>query len=495
MTDREFDSYLEDIMDTPPPEELSGEFTPWRAAMNRILWGTVWTTLTFRFWNLDVILPAVGWIMLLLGYRALRRENIWFRLGYGISCFRLCFWLLNFALNATIFAGEPALAPWRTAAGYSMILPGFLILLALRNGIRSVQKKSGLPPHGGNGMLVWFVLIVILALLQISGLTAWGLMIAYVCILRNLFALSKELDEAGYAVTPAPVRFSDSSLKRVYVGSMALALVIGFAFFGKYPMDWKPVPASEDPEVSAVRQELLELGFPAHILDDLTREDILACRGALRVVTEVNDHPVNNGREVREQDGDSTFITTVYDQKELRLTGIAVELPGEPERWKLIHHFQWTIDPGFPGTEVIQLWPADRHSEGWASWGSLTGRVLYTKEQQTYSSPYHSLEALTYDSQSFLWGPQTNTDIFAAFSMPGSGGNHRGYVSYTISELEDGHSISSWLNYTHQTLRLQYPVITAREKHLTQGFGDTIHFKTIQDAIQFYPGMLDAPAE
>lgn len=60
MTDKEFDRYLVDLTDAPPSAELTDDFTPWRAAMNRILWGTVWTTLTLQFWYLDVILPAVG---------------------------------------------------------------------------------------------------------------------------------------------------------------------------------------------------------------------------------------------------------------------------------------------------------------------------------------------------------------------------------------------------------------------------------------------------
>ena len=65
MTDNEFDLYLQDLADAPPPGELGSEFTPWRSAMNRILWGTVWTTLVFRLLYLDTILPSIGHGMLL----------------------------------------------------------------------------------------------------------------------------------------------------------------------------------------------------------------------------------------------------------------------------------------------------------------------------------------------------------------------------------------------------------------------------------------------
>ena len=488
MTDKEFDLFLEEAMDAPPPAALSDEFTPWRGAMNRILWGTVWTTITLNFLYLDVILTAVGHTMQLLGFRALRKENQWFRLGYGLSFLRLSWWILNFALHCTIYSGYPGVEQILSVVNYGMLIPGFLLLLCLRNGIRTIQQKVDLPPHGGNGLLICFCLMVFFATAQLGGIAAWGLMIVYVCILRNLFTLSKELDEAGYAVSPAPVRFSDNALKRVCTAVIFLTLVTGLCFFSSYRMDWQPVMVSQSDEVIAVRQELLELGFPAHILDDLTEEDLLSCQGAKRIVVDVEEHPVNNGREVSEQTSMGLHLYTVYDQKELRITGIALELPGERERWKVIHHFQWVIDPGFRGTEALHLWPAYRMDEGWRSDSELSGQVLYTKTGESYAAPFHSLGQETYTQDTIFWGQQTSTDVFAEFSLPNRGENHRGYVSYTIAEVQDGWSIDAWINYIHQTPWPQYPVITAAEKQQTMGVGSTRTFKTIQDALQFFPG-------
>ena len=486
MTDKEFDLFLEETIDAPPPTELSGEFTPWSRAMSRIVWGTGLTTLTLNFWNLDVILCAIGWMMLLLGYRALRRENRWFRLGYGISWLRLVWFVVGFFLNGTIYAGEPVVRELLNGTAYAMLVPGFLILLALRNGIRAVQKKAGLPPHGGNGMLVWYLVMLVLALMNYQGFLGWGVLIAQIVILRSLFRLSGELDEAGYAVSPAPVRMGDGTAKWIYMGSLVLALVIG-SFFRTYPMDWQAHTVPDDLEVQIIRQELVELGFPEHILDDLSREDILACKGALQVVVDVEDHPFNDGREVQEQTANWISIHTEYDQKELRVTGIAVELPGEREQWKIIHHFQWVINPGFRGTEAIQLWPAYRLTDGWTSAGEVSGQVLCDKEGQSLSASFYALEHETYTRDTIFWGAQTSTDVFAEFSLPNNGENHRGYVSYTIAELRDGCIIDAWINYTHQTSWFQYPVITAKENNQTVGVKNTIFFRTIQDALQFFP--------
>ena len=488
MTDKEFDLFLEDTIDAPPPAELADEFTPWRRAMNRILWGTVWTTITLNFWYLDVILTAAGHIMQLLGFRALRTENKWFRLGYGLCWTRVVWWILNFGVNCTIYSGTPEVKGILSIGAFVMLVPGFLLLLALRNGIRTVQQKVDLPPHDGNGLLVCFCLMVFFATARLGGIAAWALMIVYICILRNLFTLSKELDEAGYAVSPAPVRFSDSTVKGICAAVILLTLVTGLCFFDSYRMDWQPVTASQSDEAAAVRQELLALGFPEHILDDLTEADILSCRGAKRIVVDVEDHPINNGREVGEQTGIGLHLYTVYDQKELRITGIALELPGERENWKIIHHFQWVIDPGFRGTEVLHLWPAYRMEQGWTSFGSLSGQVLYTHQGESYCAPFHSIGHETYTQDTIFWGQQTSTDVFAEFSLPDRGENHRGYVSYTIAEIQDGWTIDAWINYVHQTPWPRYPVITAKEKQQTMGVGSTYTFKTVQDALQFFPG-------
>ena len=205
-------------------------------------------------------------------------------------------------------------------------------------------------------------------------------------------------------------------------------------------------------------------------------------------MVEVNDHPVNNGRRVQELQEDGVIhIYTAYDQEELRITGIGVELAGEHEQWKIFHHFQWVIDPGFYGTDVIQLWPAYRNNKGWVSCSDLSGQVLYNDGSQVYTAPYYSLGNETYTSTSIFWGEQTSTDVFAEFSMPRNGENHRGYVSYTIEEVQEGWIIDAWINYTHQVSWLQYPAITAKEKHLTLGASDTNAFNTIQDALQFSP--------
>ena len=490
LSEQEFDLYLEEIIDNPPPADLANEFKPWRKAMNRILWGTALTTLTLNFWNLDVIMPAIGIILLLLGYRALRNENSWFKCGYVLSWIHTIWWLIAFAINTTIFSGESDIIAFLRVGTYVLLIPGFIRLLALRNGIRSVQKKADLPPHGGNGMLVWYLIILILGLINFTGISVWGLLIAYIFILRNLYKLSKELDEAGYAISPAPVKLSDNAAKLIYVVAIALALVIGYGFFNKYPMNWTPVVYDHTNEVQGIRQELLDLGFPEVVLDDLTSEEIMACEGATHIMVLQRDYDVDQNRGIGTQeeiDGGKIALTTIDKATpQLRMTYVGVKFGDEREQWQIIHHFEWLDDRKFCGTEAVQLWPYSQ--EGWNVSSDFTGRVLYELDGETLTSDYHSIGKETYETNALaaqMLGQYESTDVFATFSLPNQGERRRGYVMYELSEMIDGYIISSWFNYVHQYSQLQFPVQTAKDFEMTSFFNRGYAFKTIQTALQF----------
>ncbi|MBR2896110.1 MAG: hypothetical protein IKC03_10720, partial [Oscillospiraceae bacterium] len=304
-----------------------------------------------------------------------------------------------------------------------------------------------------------------------------------------------ELAEAGYAVQTAPVKVPDLAITITTYTVLLIGCACGYLFGGYYPMDWTEMNTTEHDSVEEIKEHLLNLGFPEYVLNDLSTEDIAACEGALQIVVDVYDHPANEGRRVTTKEPGEPgsgvnwrYITrTVYDEKELRITGIGVQIPGEREQWIIIQHFLWTTNPGFYGTESIQLWPPyNHHGEGWGSAGDVTGRVLYDRDGVTYTAPYYSLGEQTFTSNSIFFGEQTSTDVFAAFSMPRTGENHRGYVAYPIIEMQDGWITDCWINYTHQRTWMQYPVVTAIEKRMTNGMNHAGAFITVQDALQFY---------
>ena len=490
--DDAFEALLAQSVAELPPEEIVADVTPWRRAMNRILFGMALCAITLNFWCLNYLLPAIGTVLLLLGFRALRRENPWLGGCFVCAVLRAACVFPSLILNTTILPVDA----FRSAAAAVSAALMLALLLCFWQGLRAVRRKAGLPAQGGGAgaLLAWYVLMCVLAAVHYTGLLVpIAMLVGYVCILRSLFRLSGTLDEAGYAIAPQPVRVTDRCIALILAAALGIGCTLGYLFGSSYRMDWQPADASEQTQTAAIRQQLLDLGFPEAVLNDLTPEDIAACDGALRVVSVTEDHPFNDGRTVshKESDGEGGVVSvldTVYDVRELRLTSVGVQLPGAQETWRVYHHFLWTTDPGFYGTEALQIWPADENmQDGWRFAGDVTGRVLYDRDGQTFTAPYHTLGRQTYTADSVFFGQRTNSDLFAAFSMPRHAESARGYVAYSAAAVQSGYLLSSWCNYTHQQSWLQYPAVTAMEKRMTSAFGNAGAFYTVQHALQFFP--------
>lgn len=493
INDTDFEALLKSAVPEFPPEDIVAEVTPWKKSINRVLVGMVLTAITLNFWCLNYILPAIGIILLLLGFRALRHENRWFGYCFWASIIRAAYSFPSLILNTTVIQSASAVETVLTITSLLLLL---MQLVCLWRGFISVQQKAGLPPHAGGAvaLIVWYTLMCLLAFIRYSGLiVVLAMLVGYFSIIRNLYKLSKELDEAGYAIRTAPIKITDRCIVVSLVSFLLLGSICGYVFGGSYSMKWTRLNSAEQDHVEEIKVHLMSLGFPEYVLNDLRAEDIEACEGALQVVVDVTDEPMNDGRvettEYLGADGVRHMESkTVYDVKELRITGVGVQVPGERERWIIFHHFLWTKDPGFYGTEAIQLWPVYRDIyEGWHSAGDVTGRVLYDNKGETFTADYYSLGTQTFTFSTIFWGEQSSTDVFAAFSMPRDGSNHRGYIAYPVDEAQDGYIISSWFNYTHQQSWRQYPAMTAMEKRMTYGWNDAGAFKTVQDALQFDP--------
>lgn len=475
-------------------ETMVEQVTPWKKNTNRIVCGLALTTIKLNFLLLDYLLPTIGMVLLVLGFRGLRRENGAFRLCYGLSMVQLGMQAAVLLLNCTIWNQRIYTEFFPHLINCAALGLLAVMIAGLWQGLRQVRRKAGQEPKATCAlqMLLWYGGLIALGLAGYHGLFAGLCMVVlYVLMLRSLSRFCAELDAAGYVMEPAPVRLSDQTVTVGIMAALAAGMSLCFVLFHSYPMEWTTVgDTAPTAQVQAAADHLRALGFPEDVLADLTEEDILSCKDAVRLVTDHHEHPFNDGREVVESCGNYTQHSTVYDVKELLITNVGVELPGEREQWKLFHHFRWQVDPGFRGTESIQFWPAyrnDHEQVGWELHGDFTGQLLYDLDGTTCRADYYRLDSTSYEASDLFGNSSTVTDVFAEFSLPKHGENKRGYVSYAIEEIQDGMIVDSWMNYTHQTDWFQYPVCTARERRMRGGFDLDGTFRTVQDALQFYP--------
>ena len=211
MTDDiRFDRDMQTLLEQLPEEQLpAARVTPWRQAMRCVLWGIGLTSITLNFWNLQHLLPMVGSILLMLGFRTLRQEN---------GCLRSC-WRLSIALAAlrggyAVVMGTvlSRLVPWLEAAiAWTLSILFWLVCLGLWWGMREIGRKAGQekPSAKAAGALVlWYGVLILTGLLgqTLQGAALWLLLALYIIILRQLTRLTRALDNCGYAVEAAPVR-------------------------------------------------------------------------------------------------------------------------------------------------------------------------------------------------------------------------------------------------------------------------------------------------
>lgn len=501
LSDRELEAAFRDA-EIELPDGTLKEVNPWKKAMKFIVVGFCLGTFTLNFFGLQYILPSVGALLSFFGFRSLRKENRGFKVGFVLCVFRALRLFSSIVLGAYAFRNGETLEPVLETINYLDIALGVIELAALCVGVNEVRKKADENEKSRfhpAGLLIWYIALCVLAVLELSDLlVVIAMVVLFVLVLRSFLKLVSFVGNSGYSIKPAPVRVPNGVIAGVTAALLVLGVVCLTVFTGSYSMDWKKaLPASESEEVLEIKNRLVLLGFPEEVLDDLTEDDILACKGARKVIVQSDEIPFNDGRTVTKtsKDGFSTSSRTVYDAKELKMTGIAVKLGKDfedeygNEGWKVFHHFVWLENPKLSKTECIEIAPAYRSNGGEKLWGrgsDFSGRVLCEENGETYSSPYYSLRNgfdLPAGTGSYDFSRQEN--IFAELSFPKDGEKRRGYISYTaLGERKNG--FDSQCSYTVQKTLLRYPATTAKEYTAAKTiFTADKTFRTGTSALQF----------
>lgn len=413
--DLRFDQMLtEDAAALPPP---GVEVNPWREAMCLVLWGLGLTTLTLHFLYLDVILPAVGAILMVLGFRTLRRENRAMQWCYRLSIAVAAVRSIAYTLNAL---------PWETGyvPAYVTILLTLALYVCLWRGMVGVSRAAGSekPAAPAAGALVIFYAVMIpLAYIGLEGwLAVLPLVIIYIVILRNLMKLSRSLADTGYVVTAAPVRLPSWAVLWGYLGVTLAAILLAMFLGQRYPMDWQP--RADAPQDAAIRAELLERGFPEKVLNDLTAEETAKMSGATEIRTQTDmEYDKTRYRELntdiwydtampdnwqydhaeKQQDGSYRYVYRIYDVRTCVMTHVAVLLE---EECIILHHAAIVKPPKESYTEAMELWPVwYGDPDEWSRGGWYQGRVLCDKDGRSYAAGFSALTEGSYESTGFFW--------------------------------------------------------------------------------------------
>lgn len=469
MTDQVFP----DLPQTPPPEppadasaqEESSEAltpaqemadvsdSPFCRAMGLIAGGLAVTGVTLNFWNLDVLLPLIGTLCLLVGFRALRRVNGFLRAGFTCACLRVLLLFVELGQNAAVFRETAAADMVSTALAFGSAAVQLVLLFCLWQGLLDMQRDAGITPPAApaaGALLLWYILLYVAAALFASlPLLLGAYVVWYFYLVVRLKKLSKSMAAQGCAIEPVKERFSNPKLVGSLLTVLAVVIACGFLFFGSYRMDWTPKETGTDAQVIEAHERLLALGYPESELNDLSDEDLLTCLRAERVV-------------IKECTG-SAYIN--YSNKPqtndaFHLTIVAVQRPFD--RLFVACHFRWDDGVRFYGTESLAFEP-HYDSNSWFA-KEFSGRVLYDgPDGVTYTAPY--IDPGTDQVNLGSWYESCFRQLYCAdASFPNDGTNQRGYVACALSNnIDEFTKFEGLFYYVHQNGRFQYPVKTARD--------------------------------
>lgn len=486
--EKEFEKEMLDALPEIPPADILKKVIPCRRAMNYIIAGLAFSAIKINLLWLQFILPSFGFIFLFIGFRTLSHENSWFKLCKNSAAVLNVINVISLGINATIYREAFSDSVYGKSLMFINAFVMILLLMFFAEGLRELQKKAGIKPHSGSliMMMLWYLTAAFLGFAEAEiELLGFVFLILYILYLVSLNKAAKALYASGYAVKTAPSKISDKWIYAIVIAASVISVFCGLIFFSRYPMDWTPVSESEHSEVEDIKEQLIDLGFPENVLSDLSDEDIKACDGALELRTEISELPMNDGREVAEKDSGITRYSTVYDMKELVAANILIKLPSDDEnktRWRVFHYFYWQEDPGFCGTEVLEVSAPKNSTIGsFAITSDFTGRVMYNRDGQIYSAPYYSVSNKVIVSS--FGDPIRYENIYMEFSMPKDGDSKRCYVTYEFEQMGPPVYISCWVNYVHQKNLFMYPAVTVAE-FCSGGGLSNFNFRGTQTAIQ-----------
>ena len=414
------------------------EITPWKRSMKYIFSGLILMVMNIvLFIDVTTITKMCGYLLLLLGFRNLKKENTFFKIGFIVAIVLNVQMILFTLLEMSIWKENI----WTLSLELNFIISfveHMLIYICVWLGIWKVESKVGEGKRSKSTALlpISYGIMGILAIMNTTGVLAFICIALYICLIVEVYKVYKNLESSGYVIKPSSIKISNG----VIVISMVVTFIIGIfvvSSFNKYPMEWNPYVTEQTTDVEEMKKKLISQGVQEKVLNDLPKEEIEKCASASAVV--VSDSEINAN--------DSA------DTKLLKMMSYAFCLDEKTSRWKILHYFIWEDEPSFYGTEVISYGSNEiKQAE------NISGYIMYDEEDVTYKAPYYHT-----DYVNVIEGWEYS-NFFTSFSFDKKGSNYRGYFTYEQVEGEmNAVDLDITMDYFHQHWIVNFPAQTAWE--------------------------------
>jgi len=499
VTRNEFDLHLmDDLSELPPANFIVADATPWRSAMEKIMWGIALNVFQLEFFYLQYILPLLGSVLMYLGFRSLRKENRPFALCWLLSAYFLVRHAVVDVLAATPILQTISKSAWNWPLIVLNALTTLVLFLSLRAGIRQAFAAAGgenprdwigraiLARIGSYALAVWSTLVPLTEPSAFFGpqiMDEWqwlyyGRSIAFIALeIFVLVCISKQtraLAGRGYQITPVPVKFT---ARTVLLGVFAAVLLAIPPV--SYLSSHVSMPEAEVPEQKLTHQQevtknrLVAMALPQELADILAPSELDACAGAVCVHAPVS---LSTYLKNEESSDFTNFALRSFAGLETRLSAWTVLLPGEKNR--VYQWFEYTRMPDTRLQEQFSIDPSGNYPHS-----DYAARLVWTENGIPYActpevhlaggTTREELEASNWAGVIFREETERELDRLGGhlhrspwidYTIPKKADTMRGYLAFStdISSYfarESEYSFYDFYYYAlrHQTGFLHYP--------------------------------------
>ncbi|KIR03863.1 hypothetical protein P261_02678 [Lachnospiraceae bacterium TWA4] len=169
--EQEFDQMLTESLLSPPPEDALVRVIPLKQAMNYVLIGMVLCTVLLNFAGLNYLLPTIGSILILLGYRSLRLGNRWLYGCFVMEIINVLTRILLLIIGTTIYQNEINILEAQKVLLAIGAISSYVQYFCLWRALCIVRKKASVKISLKSvvALFVFYVILGVFALMNYEG--------------------------------------------------------------------------------------------------------------------------------------------------------------------------------------------------------------------------------------------------------------------------------------------------------------------------------------
>ncbi|MDU5105910.1 hypothetical protein [Clostridium sp.] len=410
----------------------------WNESMKYIVFGFMFTLLTFNFLWLQLILPSVGAVLLYTGFSKLRRVNKAFNSAWIFSIINLIFNVLNL-----IYVSTPLNVNYKNTGIIVFLGTIFQVsfLIVFRKGIRGIFNKENILVKKDPilGLIIWRVLIILLAITELGEIwiISIPIIIYYFYSIKSIYKLSYTLETINNISLKEITSINKKFITLFY--EISCIFIVGICCLFSNHIKLNPIEITPVNEFGT-RNMLIDSGVPLDIVKNIVDEDI----SMLKNIVNINISSQN-------------LIFDNNSKNTLEATSIFIELNNN-EMYG-IEYFNWG-DKG-------PYWQNGIEINNFYSLDLINGRLLYKIEDTEYFSKIPRLSGGAVISGDIFGVQNKVNQITGAINYPHESKSQRGYVFYKINIPEGGIAGNNIVNYKLSNHPFRIPYTDIEKKNLS----------------------------